>query len=993
VELLVLGSVEVRRPAGVLALSGVKQRSALALLVLRLNRVVAVDQFIDQLYGEDVPSANARGTVQRLMSRLRHLIDAGTSAGLTAKLEARAGGYRLLADPAQVDVCVFDRLAQEGREALAAEDFGRAVALLRDGLAVWRGPALSGVVERVREAPAARLEEARLLVWEDCIEAGLALGDHERLVAELGELVALHPLRERLVGQLMVALYRSGRQGDALRVYRHARQRLIEELGLEPSEALQAIHRDVLSGTILLARPLEQQNNSVSPAQLPADVRDFTGRGEQIRQLCEILGANEDEETTPFLVSSIGGSGGVGKTALAVHVGHMLREGFPDGQLYVNLRGVGGRPVSPEETLAGFLRALGVADTAVPDELDKRAALYRSVLAGRRALILLDNARDAAQVRPLLPGSASCRVLVTSRARLAALEGAHLVDLDVLPEPEAVDLLARVAGRNRIRVDPEGARAVVLACGNLPLAVRIAGARLAARPGWSVRTLANRLTDHRFRLDELQFGDLAVRASFELSYFALSAGEACAMRLLGILDNTDIDLSAAAALLDEPVDVAERTLEHLVDAYLLETRTPSRYQLHDLTAIFARERAAKDDSEAVHVAALERLLRYYVAVAQEAHQTVSLIPTPTAQDRRVKPRSIPFSGFEGGIEWLQTEHANIVNTIHQAMLHSEIPAAVGAQLVESTSGFFIRGYWVDWERAAEAVLTAAEREGDLLAEATARRTLGILAAERRYDLELASRHLGRCWELHRGSGDVAEAQALANLAIIYIERRMFAEALEYLQYCLSTWQALGIRQGESSCLNNIGNVYGKLGRYAEAVENLHTALKIVRGGSDWYLEASILHTLGAVFIDQARIPDGINYLHQSLSLCRRLQLRQIEIAVLTDLARAHRSTTALDEALANCLQALQAARNLGARYAEARALHEMGNVRHRQGEGALARISWREALDIFDGAHAPEAEDVRQLLCAKTGENNNVTNAPTTMPWLPPCGPQGVGVQ
>jgi DNA-binding SARP family transcriptional activator len=967
VELLVLGSVEVRRPAGLMALGGVKQRSALALLVLHLNRVVTVDQLIDQLYGEHVGSASARGTVQRLMSRLRHLIDAGTSAGLTAKLEARAGGYRLLADPAQVDVYVFDRLAQDGRKALAAEEFERAVALLRDGLAVWRGPALSGVVERVREAPAARLEEAHLLVWEDCIEAGLALGDHERLVGELGELVAVHPLRERLVGQLMVALYRSRRQGDALRVYRHARQRLIEGLGLEPSEALQAIHHDVLSGTIPLTKPLQQQNNKISPAQLPADVRDFTGRGEQIRQLCRILRASEDGELPPFLVCSIGGSGGAGKTALAIHVGHLLRKEFPGGQLYVNLRGVGGRPVPAEVTLGAFLRALGVADTAVPDGLDKRAALFRSVLAGRRVLILLDNARDAAQVRPLLPGSPSCRVLVTSRARLAALEGALLVDLDVLPAAEAVNLLARVAGSNRIGVDPEGARAVVLACGNLPLAVRIAGARLAARPGWPLRTLANRLTDHRLRLDELQFGDLAVRASFELGYFALSPSEARAMRLLGILDNTDIDLSAAAALLDEPVEVAEKTLERLVDAYLLETRTPRRYQLCDLTRIFARERATKDDSEQVNVAALERLLRFYVAAAQEVHQAVSLIPTLTGRDTMVESQKAAFGGFERGIEWLQAEHINIVNTIHQAMRRPEISPAVGAQLVEYTCGFFILGYWADWERAADAVLTAAERERDLVAEATARRTLGILAAERRYDLELASRHLRRCCELHRGSGGAAEAQTFANLAIIYIERRLFVEALEYLQHCLSIWQALGNRQGESSCLNNLGNVYGKLGRYTEAVENLHAALKIVGGGGDWYLEASILHTLGAVCIDHSRITSGINYLQQSLSLCRRLQLRQIEIAALTDLARAHRSMTTLDEAMTNCLQALQAARSLGARYAEARALHEMGNIRHRLGEDALARRSWREALDIFDVAHAPEADDVRALLCS-TGE-------------------------
>ncbi|GFN06204.1 hypothetical protein Smic_47600 [Streptomyces microflavus] len=444
-----------------------------------------------------------------------------------------------------------------------------------------------------------RLEEWRLQLTEARLDLDLEVGSHAEAVSELTALTAAHPLRERLRELLMVALYRSGRQAEALAVYADTRRLLSEELGVDPRPELAQLQQRILRADEELARPADEPAPAAAPlkpAQLPATVPDFTGRDSFVRDLGAQLASAEG---SVMAVSALAGIGGVGKTTLAVHVAHQARPHFPDGQLYVDLQGAGARAAEPETVLGSFLRALGTADSAIPDTLDERAALYRSTLDGRRILVLLDNAHDAAQIRPLLPGTPGCAALVTSRVRMVDLAGAHLVDLDVMSPDEALQLFTRIVGAERVGAEREAALDVVAACGFLPLAIRIAASRLAARRTWTVSVLAAKLADERRRLDELQAGDLAVKATFELGYGQLEPAQARAFRLLGLADGPDISLAAAAALLNLEPHTAEDLLEALVDTSLLESAAPGRYRYHDLVRLYARACAERDEQPPV----------------------------------------------------------------------------------------------------------------------------------------------------------------------------------------------------------------------------------------------------------------------------------------------------------------------------------------------------------------------------------------------------------
>ncbi|PZG51553.1 AfsR family transcriptional regulator [Spongiactinospora gelatinilytica] len=952
-EFRILGPVEVWRPGGPVPTGGFKQRSVLALLLLNLNRVVTFERMIDQVWGARAP--DARNTVQRLVSRLRRVIEADDGRAPKASLETHSGGYLLRADPSTVDLYRFEGLVEQGRTAQRAGDHGLAARLLRDGLRLWRGPALVGVADGVRDVPAARLEEARLLALEDRIEADLTSGPEEPLVAELRELVADHPLRERMVGLLMVALHRFGRQAEALEAYQRTRRHLVEELGLEPGQALQRTHQEVLAGDVTPTATGRVTAHLQVPAQLPADVPDFTGRAEQVRLLSEML--RGESEGSPVVVAAVGGGGGLGKTTLAIHVGHLLRDRFPDGQLHANLHGADGRDTPAAEVLGDFLRALGASGAHIPEAEDKRATLYRSMLAGRRVLVVLDNARDAAQVRPLLPGTPSCAVLVTSRARLADLEGVRLIDLDVLPAEEAVELLGKIAGTRRVAAEPEAALEVVAACGNLPLAVRVAGARLAARPGWSLATLAARLADQRRRLDELRIGDLGVRASFELSYRALRPGQAAAFRMLGIPNSADITLSAAAAMFAMREPAAEAVLESLVDAYLIETREPGRYQMHDLMRTYARQRGNEEDTAAERSAALQRLVDHYLATARTVDRAVGLTPVGrTEGDHGPHPlsRSAPAT------RWLQQERANLVSTILQATGSPAIRVLPIARLMDSMGGFLGRGFFGEWEEAAGAVLEAALRDGDEPAEILARNALGILAAERRHDLPTASRHLHRAWRLCRDLGDrPGLARALNNLGAVYTMRRRYREAVDYLRESLAVRLALPEPLGVSAVLNNLGTVYVKMGAFEEADATLRDALGMTRAERDHYTEANTLNSLGNLRYEQGDHRAAVEFHERCLDICRRMSLARVEMLVRVDLAKAERARGDLGAALGHCVTALRISHDLRAPYAEARTLYELGHIRHGLDEPEFGDDAWRRALKLFEEIDAPEAADLR----------------------------------
>jgi DNA-binding SARP family transcriptional activator len=547
-EYRILGPLEVVRDGVPLNLGGLVQQRILAALILEANRTVSTSRLAVAAWGAD-PPATAHRQVQNRIAALRAVL---TAAGAAPVLKSTTGGYRLSVPPESVDALVFEGLCGAGAAPVE----------LRSALALWRGQALAGLS---LDREAAALEEKRVAALERCLELELAAGANQPVIAELAALVREQPFRERPVGLLMTALYQAGRQSEALTCFRDLAARLADELGLDPGAELQRLH-----GRILRADPTLNPSRAPlpRPCLLPSDVADFTGREEQLADLERLL--HPDAPTAAVVVSAIAGKGGVGKTALAVHAAHRLRVEFPDGQLYVNLDGAGPKPTDPSEVLAWLLLVLGVEGRLIPNSLSERAALYRSRLADKRVLVLLDNAADEAQVRPLLPGLPNCRVLITSRSRLVGLAGARTIALDVLPPAQAIDLLGRVAGPERVAAEPAAAAEIVRLCGYLPLAVRIAGARLAARQHRPLSWLVTRLADEHRRLDELAVGDLEVRASFALSYQGLKPELRRAFRLLGLVTAPDFAPWVLSALLDVPMAQAEDLLESLVDAQLVE---------------------------------------------------------------------------------------------------------------------------------------------------------------------------------------------------------------------------------------------------------------------------------------------------------------------------------------------------------------------------------------------------------------------------------------
>ncbi|CCH29463.1 BTAD domain-containing putative transcriptional regulator [Actinosynnema sp. NPDC047251] len=590
-----LGPVEVHDDGVPVGPNATKLRTVLAVLLLARSKVVSNARLTTMLWGDQRTAASA-AQIQTYMSRLRRLV------GPDAELVRQHPGYLLRVPPEEIDLFEFERLAADGRQSLAAGQFAQAADELRRALALWRGPALSGVTDFLGDAERPRLEEARLAVWEDRVQADLNLGAHAGVVSELTGFVAAHPLRERQRAQLMLALHGSGRQAEALTTYDDYRRLLADEVGIDPGADLQELHNRIL--TARQASPAVRATIAIGapPAQLPADIADFTGRA---REVDLVVGAMRRHGS----VCVLSGMAGVGKSALAVHAAHQCRSDYPDGQLHVDLGG-SGRPVDPAEALAVMLTALW--GTAVPDTLEDRIRLYRSRIVGKRVLILLDDAVSESQVRPLLPGGPGSTVVVTARRRLVALEGAALVDLP-LPSPhESLGLLHAIVGVDRFRAEPGAAQRIVELCGHLPLAVRIAGARLAAKPHWTLSRLAGLLTDRRGRLDELRVADLDVRARLISGYRGLDEQARHAFRLLSLPDVPHFPSRAAALLLDLTSAEADEVLERLVDARLLDVvviRGDARlhYRFPELARCLALELAGPEEQLGRHRAALRRL--------------------------------------------------------------------------------------------------------------------------------------------------------------------------------------------------------------------------------------------------------------------------------------------------------------------------------------------------------------------------------------------------
>jgi DNA-binding SARP family transcriptional activator len=989
-EFRILGPVEVWEGGRRLDVGGPKPRAVLAAFLLHADRMVSTDRLIDELWGE-TPPATARNVLQCHVARLRRALHRTREGdGSTPVLLTRPGGYLLRVEPGQLDLHRFQEAVESGRRAMAAGDVAGAAEHLRRALAVWRGPALADIAsESLRRTTAPHLEEARLVALEERLDADLGLGRHAELVGELEALVAAHPDRERPRRQLMLALYRSGRPAEALEAYRAARRRLVEEFGLEPSPALQQLERD-----ILLASPgLDPESPpaidgdeprpapSPGPCQLPPDIDDFTGREVALAQVQELL---EGEQATAIVISAIAGKAGVGKTALAVRVAHRLRPRFADGQLYVNLRGAEDQALDPADVLAGFLRALGVEGAVIPEELEERVRLYRSRLADRRVLVVLDNAASEAQVRPLLPGSRGCAVLVTSRARLGGLEAAHSLTLDVLDPEQAVVLLARLAGPERVATEPEAARQIVRLCGWLPLAVRIAGARVAGRSHWRLALLVERLADEHRRLDELVIGDLEVRASVALSYRGRGEQERRLFRLLGLLVAPHFPAWVAATLLDIGLAEAEELLERLVDAQLVEVAGQDqagqlRYRLHDLLRVYASERLRLEEPTAAQRAALERMLQAYLALAEQADALLE--PSGINHyggDPARGPRDHPAAAIVecDPLGWLEAEHASLVAAVDQGCDAGIVE--LGWRLATALVSFFgSRAHWDDWQHTHTIALAAVRRMSDREAQG---RVLGSLAdlhmARNRFDE--ASCCLEQSLAAFRETGNRrGELQSLTGLGGIDRRQGRFGDAVTRLEQSLSGFREIGWHGGEAEVLFELGEAYREQGRAEAAVICLEESVRLMRAIGDRLCEAPILRSLALTHCSQGRFGEAIACLEQSLALTRASGDQHGEAYVLQSLGDVHRTQGRLEDA-ESCLEpSLALARATGDRTAEAYAMYSLGEVRRQQSrlEEAAGCLEWSLAVFRERGLRHWEARTLKSLgvLLVAKGEQAAVT--------------------
>ncbi|MFF5260815.1 BTAD domain-containing putative transcriptional regulator [Actinomadura viridis] len=796
----VLGPVRAWRGPAELSLGGPQQRALLAVLLLGRGRAMPVEALVDALWG-DLPPARAVGTVRTYASRLRRVLE--TDRARPEVLVAAGNGYALRTAPGMVDAEVFEARAAEAVRARAAGDPARARELLVQALDLWDGAPLPGLPGPYLQARRARLAERRLSVLQARLETDLELGRHAEVVGELTVLSAEHPLREPLRGLLMLALYRCGRQAEALETYAAARRTLAGELGVDLGAGLRDLQERILRDDPSLAAPVPAHppvsrgsgtaKATERPASLPAALADFTGRAPLIDRMTGWL--TRRDGTAPVVVT-LSGAAGVGKTALAVHVAHAVRAAYPDGQLAIDLLGTGGRLLPPAAALGEFLRALGVPGPSVPEGEDERAALFRTLLADRRVLLLLDDARDAAQIRPLLPGTGGCAVLVTSRARPAGPPGARRIDLDVLDPVEAIDLFTAIAGP-RAAAERRAVVDVVALCGFLPLAVRIAAARLAARPGWPVSALAARLADGGRRLAELRIGGLAVETAFQRGYDRLEAGTARAFRLLAVPETEGLSPSAAAALLGTSRAEAGHVLESLVDLGLLDSPSPERYRYHDLLWLFARQNPEPPGERGERAAALRRLLRFALGAQLEVLRVVRPgAPMPVAGPGETGGPE--FSSTAEAREWAHRELPGSLAVIRQAArLEADREAggdtggdpggqagdaggALGeaADLLLALDPLLEDGQrWDEARPAARAVLDEAVRRGDRRSEARARYVLGrILTHTGRPDE--ARTHAERAAGLCRGTGDGALlAGALDLLARLAFHRRDLREVL------------------------------------------------------------------------------------------------------------------------------------------------------------------------------------------------------------------------
>jgi DNA-binding SARP family transcriptional activator/tetratricopeptide (TPR) repeat protein len=895
-ELAVLGPVRVLVDGRPVAVGGPKLRLLLAVLSCNPGRVVGSGRLIEALWGAAAPRS-AADNLRLYVHRLRRVLGREWIVG------TNRSGYQLRLGAEQIDAHRFSDLVAVGRGALSGGDPAHAARVLGEALALWRGEPFADLADE----PALREEATRLLELQlagvECrIEADLQLGNYAAVIGDLVSLVQQYPFRERFHALLMLAYYRSGCQSEALAVYRRARAVLVAELGVEPGSELVALEQAMLRRGPGLdeyrpAPRLGLDANVRVPVQLPAGVADFAGRMAELDRLDQLVAAGDVVDAMSIVV--ISGTAGVGKTALAVRWAHRTAGRFPDGQLYANLRGHHlTRPARPVEVLTGFLQALGAPVSQIPAGEDAAAAMYRSLLTGRRVLVLLDNAADAEQVRPLLPGHAGCLVLVTSRDMLAGLsarDGARRLSLPPLTAPDAVALLGAMLGTNRVTAEARAAAALAGACCCLPLALRIAGARLQNEPD---RGLADYLAAVRQTgpLSALRItGDeqLAVRVAFDASYRRLSAPAAELFRLLGLIPGPDFTVEAAAALVDWPATQAASLLERLAAAHLVEQSRPGRYAFHDLLREYANEQVRSAGAANARTQASDRLYRWYLRHADAAARL--LFPDTLR---------LPGSASGGGefldpgdaLAWLDNERTNLVAAGVAAAgdpHHREVAWLLADALRRYS---WIRADSVDWPALATAGLAAASAAGNRHGQASAELGLGLADLETgKYGDGIA--HLRRAITLSRQVGWAdCQAVSLGNLGIAYGELGRLRLAVDHFGTARALNQQLGRTGGLATNLGNLGLLQLRMGRFGSARDHLAQALSLQPGGGGRGNKGVFLNGLGDANAHLGHTGQALDQLTQALAICAELADINDEIEVLCNLAHLHAQLGRHDDA-------------------------------------------------------------------------------------------------
>jgi DNA-binding SARP family transcriptional activator/tetratricopeptide (TPR) repeat protein len=959
-----LGAVQAWSTDGQIPLGGWQRRALLALLLLHANRTVTVEQLTTLLWGERKPPRGDRRGLQVRVSQLRRLldeVDGGVGSTVRDRLVFRAPGYRLRVAADELDLHHFDRLVGQARERRAAGDPGQAAELLRQALALWRGPALEDVaagcdmlVERQN-----RLEQRRLSAVEDRVEADLLLARHGDLVAELTELVAGNPLRQRLRGQLMLALSRCGQPAEALAVFHEGRRILVSELGLEPGPDLQRLQREILAGGTSprpAAQPPVPEPRRAVRFTLPADTITFIGRTRELAGITAVTDAAR--QGGAVAIHAIDGMPGVGKTALAIHAAHELAGRFPDRQVFIDLHAhtPDQPPTAPADALADLLIADGVDPRHLPDSLDGRAAMWRDRLAGSRTLVVLDNAASTDQITPLLPGTPGCLVLVTSRRQLADLTATHLL-LDLLPAIDAVAMFTRLAPRAESQAD--AVKDVVEVCGHLPLAIAIIASLYTRHPTWTLTQLVAEIRGRRLTAAGEQH---TVEAAFDLSYHHLTEPRQRFFRLLGLHPGSDIDGYAAAALTGVSYERALEELDALNNDHLLGEPTYRRYRMHDLVRDYAHAQATIRDPPEMRDQALANLLDYYQHTATRADAYLTR-HTRSAASPTAKPAAAPeLNDRKQAAAWLRTERANLLACIHHTTTHRlhehTVGLSAGIAALLRTDG--------PWSLATDLHHTAASiarQSGDQRGHANALHDLCIarrLAGNYPGAVDL----LGQALSLYRAIGDrLGHANTVHELGTVRSLTGDYPGAADLLGQALWLYHAIGDRRGNANTLHELGVVRYLTGDYPGAADLLGRALNLHRVLRDQRGQATALRELGRVRRLTGDASGAANLLDQALKLYQAIGNRRGQAITLSELGIVRRLTGNPSGAADLLRQALNLHRAIGNRHDEGNVLTQLAAVRYVAGDYPSAEDLLRQALTILREVGAPhdEAETLNHI--------------------------------